>query len=420
MDIQPLAMLLDAHRIRIWTLAVVIAVTGLAAPIYGSSEQTGKPELKTASGAGDGFDSWVKSEIVTGVGVRLKLTQFKKEYDGQDYSTIEKCEGYSEIPQEVSDGSSYTFCYACMERDKGYDTGFFFHYDILVPNGTGGWMPSGYWVDGATKVPMIGSRHLDCTIRRSGSMNPADGAPFSCGTSWTGSGNTSQPHWKVTAKDVTVIDASYSANAERAAKLIGDNCQVFDTPRCFWTRTQKSSTFLPERSDWQSLTNWADSCPPTDPKHLFVLTSKRNVQISWSDKVGGKISAQMGAEAFVAKVKGTIEANYEHSITQTDRYGEGYQYTIPYNHRAALYLQHGFLEVSGDFSIITDNDRFLVKNAVFRFPLEKDVQVEGRGQPVPRGVVQHVDIPCSEKPPSDGAPPPARAKYGLATKSPGQ
>jgi len=170
----------------------------------------------------------------------------------------------------------------------------------------------------------------------------------------------------------------------------------------------------------QSLTNYADSCPPTDPNRLFVLSSNRNVQISWSDKVGGKISAKLVGDAFIFKVEGTIEANYEHSITQTDSYGEGYQYTIPYNYRSALYLQHGILQVTGDFSIIADNgDRFLISNAVFRFPIQKDVKVEGRGQPVPRGVVQHVDIPCSQKPPSLGAPPPKGAKIGLATaKSP--
>jgi hypothetical protein len=386
---------------------------GAETPRVPPNEQPPKPELKTDPGSGERFTSRVDARIATGAGVQLKLTKFVKQFEGTDYD-FETCTNESAIPEHVSDNRSESFCYICLQRNRGVDTGFYFYYDILVPGGTGGWMPSGYWVDGATKVPMLGESRLECTIKRSGSMAPAAGAPFYCTAKWE-SHFKIDPRWEVTAKEVTVIDASNSANAERAAQLIRDNCKISDTPSCVWTRTQKSSTFLADRTDWQSLTNWADSCPPTDKNHLFVLNSNRNVQISWSDKVGGKISAKVGGDVLVFKVEGTIEANYEHSITQTDSYGEGYTYTIPYNYRSALYLQHGMLEVSGDFSIITDNDRFLIKNAVFRFPLQKDVQPEGRGEPIPRGVVVHVDIPCSQGAPSSGAPPPAAAKHGLAT-----
>ncbi|HEV7509272.1 MAG TPA: hypothetical protein VGS07_30630 [Thermoanaerobaculia bacterium] len=408
---------------RIRALAVVVAVFGFAAPGYTSSEEPPKPELKIVQHGGKRFTSWVESEIATGEGVRLKLTNFEKTWNGVDYSYITLCAGFAAIPEQVSDNKSYSFCYASLHDSMdfhNFDTAFSFHYDILVPNGSGEWVPGGYWVDGAVKVPMIGAPRIGCEIKQSGSTDPAAAAPFSCASSFTGSGPTSKPHWKVTAKEVQVIDASNSANAARAAQLIADNCKITDTPRCAWTRTQKSSAFLADRNDWQSLTNWADSCPPTDPNRLFVLNSNRNVQISWSDKVGGKISAKVSGDVLVYKVEGTIEANFEHSITQSDSYGEGYTYTIPYNYRSALYLQHGMLEVSGDFPIITDSERFLVKNAVFRFPLQRDVQVEGRGQPVPRGVVIHVDVPCSEKAPANGAPPPAVAPSGLAARAPRQ
>lgn len=379
----------------------------LSAPATGDETPTDQPDK-------DYVYSRADAGIEAGAGVRLKLTKFAMQFEGTDYK-LETCAGSSAIPDIVWDNRSLFFCYWCVRHNGcGADTGFYFYYDILVPDGAGGWRPSGYWVDGATKVPMIGFSRLECTIKRSGSMDPAPGAPFYCTTRWD-SESKIDPRWKVTAKEVTVIDASNSANVERAAQLIRDNCKITDTPSCVWTRTQKSSAFLADRNDWQSLTNWADSCPPTDKNHLFVLNSNRNVQISWSDKVGGKITAKVAGDVLVFKVEGTIEASYEHSITQTDSYGEGYTYTIPYNYRSALYLQHGMLEVSGDFSIITANDRFLIKNAVFRFPLQKDVQPEGRGEPVARGVVVHVDIPCSQKAPSSGAPPPAAAKHGLAT-----
>jgi len=360
-----------------------------------------------APGAGRGFTSWAYSEIATGPGVRLQLTRFEKHYDGTNYD-FETCPGYSSIPGLVTEGNSSHFCYACFEDNKGFDTGFFFYYDILVPNGSGGWMPSGYWVDGAGKVPMMGGRRIDCTIKRSGSTDRANGAPFSCETSWTREGNVSEPHWKITSKDTIVIDASDSANVARAAQLIGDNCTAFDTARCNWTRTQKSSAYLPDEKDWVSLTNWADSCPPATKE--FGLKFSNAKAVNWSDTFGGKISGKVKADAFISSLEVTVEADYHHSIGHSDSYTEEYTYSIPLGYQAALYLQHGMLEVAGDFSIITDSDRFLVKNAVFRFPLTKDVTVAE--QRVRRGKVHHVDLPCEAKRPALGAPPPPNATIG--------
>lgn len=412
---------MDTHRTRIGVLAVVMAIVGLGVLTCRSSAQAPKPNVKKDARKGVQYTSRAQSELATGGGLQLKLTLFDKRYEGGDYSYISQCPGHSAIPDQVSDSSSRSFCYASYHESldfKNFDTGFYFHYDILIPNRAGGWRPSGYWVDGTAKVPMWGESKIGCAIKVSGSNDAAAAAPFSCATSWAGSGNNSQPHWKVTAKPLQVIDASNSADAGRAAQLISDNCKISDTPRCVWTRTQKSSAFLPDRDEWQSLTNWADSCPPTDPQRLFVLNSNRNVQISWTDRIGGRISAKVTGDALVYKVEAMIEVNYEHSITQSDSYGEGYTYTIPYKYRSALYLQHGMLEVSGDFSIITDTDQFLIKNAIFRFPLQKDVKVEGRGQPVPRGVVVHVDLPCEEKAPAIGNPPPKKATQGLAKENP--
>lgn len=414
---------LHIHRSVIAALAVVLTVAGLVTPRYGRGQQTPQPKQKPGSTAGAGFSSRAYSEIATGPGVQLKRTRFEKNYGGSDYSFIKECPGYGGIPDDISANDTRSFCYGSYHPPSGLlevDTGFFFHYDIFLPNGTGGWRPSGYWVDGAAKVPLLGgdgARRLDCTIKKSGSMEPAVGPPFRCDVSWKGSGNTSQPHWKITANEQKVIDAANSANVELAAQLIAANCKEMDTARCEWTRTQKSSAFVSQRDDWVPLTNWADSCPPADTR--FELSATDNVQISWSDKVGGKITGKVTGDVLAVKVEASLEANYEHSITQTNSYGRGYKYQIPLGYRAGLYVQFGMLEVTGDFSIVTDKgERFLVKNAVFRFPLTKEVKMDGRGQPIVIAAVRHVDLPCEQKAPAAGAPPPARGKTGLLRKTP--
>lgn len=415
---------IDGHRSMSASLAVILAVAGLVAPSYGSSQKKPARKGKVGATAGASFSSRADSQISTGAGVQLKLTKFEKGYGGTSYSFIKECPGTGGIPDNVSASNTSSFCYGSYHPPSGLtevDTGFYFYYDILIPDGTGGWKPSGYYVDAASKVPLFGgdgARKLDCTIKQSGSTNPAVGSPFRCDVSWTGSGNTSSPRWKVTANEVKVIDAANSANVERAAQLIGENCKEFDTLRCQWNRTGKSKAYAADRDDWEPLTHWGNSCPPADTR--FELTATDNAQISWSDKVGGKIAGKLTGHLVAATIEASIEANYEHSITQTSTYGRGYKYAIPLGYKAGLYVQFGMLEVSGDFAITTSTgERFLIKNAVFRFPLKKEVKIEGRGQPILLGEVQHVDVPCSQQTPAPGADPPAGAVTGVVTtKSP--
>lgn len=412
---------IGAHGSMIAALAVILIGAGLVSPGYGRGQKKPAPKAKGVSAGGAGFTSRADSEISTGAGLQLKRTRFEKTYGGTSYSFIKECPGYGGVPDDVSASSTRSFCYGSYHPPSGVfevDTGFFFHYDISIPNGTGGWRPSGYYVDAAAKVPLLGgdgARKLDCTIKKSGSTNPAVGPPFRCDVSWTGSGNTSSPHWKVTADEEKVIDAANSANVERAAELIAANCKEMDTARCQWTRTQKSSAFVSERDDWVPLTHWADSCPPADTR--FELSATDSVQISWSDKVGGKITGKVSGDFLALKVEASLEANYEHSVTQTNTYGRGYKFQIPLGYRAGLYVVFGMLEVTGDFSIVTDTgERFLVKNAVFRFPLKKDVKMDGRGQSIKMATVKPVYLPCDEEAPALGAPPPAKARIGLATR----
>lgn len=388
-------------RGRIAALAVALAVVCAGPAAYGQDEDD------------DRFRSRARSEIIAGDGIRLKLTNFQKHFGGSDYQ-FDICHLSGGVPSEVPPLTNMPFCYVCTGHNMNfsYDLGFLFYYDILVPDGRGGWMPSGYWVDGAAKVAFIGDRVLQCAIKRTGSTTPEPDAPFSCEIWWTGSGKDSSPHWKIRAKDVKTIDASIPENVDRAAQLIGDNCQTFDTPRCKWTRTQKSSAIVPDEKDWVSLTNWADSCAPATKE--FTLKFSNTKGVNFSDTFGGKISGKFkGPENFIASLEVTIEADYHHTITHSDSFTEEYTYSIPLGYRSALYLQHGMLEVTGDFAIIAEHDRYLVKNATFLFPLTRDVWVAE--QRVSRGIVQHVDIPCSAKPPRDGEPPPHRATFGLAT-----
>jgi hypothetical protein len=102
--------------------------------------------------------------------------------------------------------------------------------------------------------------------------------------------------------------------------------------------------------------------------------------LGWKDTVGGKLTVKIKAGAFETSVEAGLEASYEHSIPQTDTWSTGYKYTIPYNYRSALYLQHGMMTVSGSFSIISGGNRYLVKNGVFTLPIDRAVQAEGHGQ----------------------------------------
>lgn len=400
-------------------LGLALAAMGGMAPGLAAGG-TQPVEVKLESGA---IHRWVASyafgKLSAGDGVRLQRTRFETQYDGTDYAGTRECGKSKGAPDTLEEGSR-DFCYGVYSDDgpsfAHFDTGYSAHYDILARVGDD-WKPSGYYVALAGKVPMIGDPAIFCEVRKSGANWAAKGAPFRCEESLTAHQGDPKGardlNWKITPAPVKIIDATDSAKVDQAAALIGQYCKTLDTPQCQWTRTQKSSAMLlADESDWLPLTNWDDSCPPTDPTRLTVVTATHSAQLSWSDKVGGKISGKVGFDALGAKVEAAIEANYEHAITASDTFGEGHQYTIPYNYRAALYLQHGILEVTGDFAITTQADEhYLIKNASFRFPLQKDVKLAD-GLVVRRGVVQHVTLPCTQPPPTFGAPPPKGARTG--------
>ncbi|HEX8619136.1 MAG TPA: hypothetical protein VF911_16260 [Thermoanaerobaculia bacterium] len=189
---------------RRW-IAALAAVVCLTASVYGDPQET-KPKV----GAGEGFTTLVRSYLSAGEGLQLKLTRFEKRYDRRDFSYISACSGVG-IPDIVAENSEAEFCYGSFHDldkfDTNVDTGYTAYYDILVPNGSGGWRPSGYYADIATKVLMISvfdQRQIACTVRQSGSAIP--GVPFRCEASFTGEGETSSPHWKLLANPVKVID----------------------------------------------------------------------------------------------------------------------------------------------------------------------------------------------------------------------
>src|ERR1044072_1942522 len=141
---------IDARRSMIAALAIILAVAGLLAPSYARSQQTPESKQKPGSGAGASFTSRADSEISTGAGVQLKRTKFEKHYGGTDYSFIKECPGTGGISDAVSAGSTSSFCYGSYEGSGALnvDTGFFFYFDILIPNGTGGWRRRGLLLHG--------------------------------------------------------------------------------------------------------------------------------------------------------------------------------------------------------------------------------------------------------------------------------
>lgn len=367
---------------------------------------------------GRSYETRAAGQIITGQDVRLKLTKFQAEYAGKKFEQVRPCPDpqSNSIPSSVSNGRTENFCYQVESAFTGSqaipDTGFFFYYDIEVPGNTGGWRSSGYYVDGATLVPFVGHNVIECSIKKSGGTKPVSGSPFRCETSWGNPGQNfdPQPHWKVTSNPVHVFDAK--ADPQRAAQLLEESCgdNVANTPQCSFDRTKTSVAFVPsDAKDWTPLTSWDNSCPPSvDPNHLTTVHYTQSTSISWSDTFGVKAGVKLKAPGGI--VEGSVEASYQHSVAQKVTYEEAHSWTIPFKLRGALYLAHGFLEVTGDFNIIHRSDLYIIKDASFQFPLSKDVQMGGRGQTVRKAVVEHVTVPCDQKPPANGAAPPADAK----------
>jgi hypothetical protein len=94
----------------------------------------------------------------------------------------------------------------------------------------------------------------------------------------------------------------------------------------------------------------------------------------------------------IAVVEATVEANYQHTITDSFQYQESHTQYVPFGRVGAFYLQPGYLEISGDSLISTRDTNYAIKNITFELPLAQQYKPEHGGPTVVPVVLWSMDL----------------------------
>lgn len=323
----------------------------------------------------------------------MRLVLFNSDTSSKDIS----CNGSvrSSLPTEVLATRS-PFCYQGDTKASVVA-----YYRIQVPNGSGGWKDSGFWVDAYAHVRYVFKNELGCSVKKDGGVTEVDWAPYACSATWAGNGQGGGINpgftWSVSKKPETIIDAKQ--NPGGANQAVTGLCTVQTTDRCVWTLV-KSSVFTLPRDEWTQLTSVANSCPPFTKESELTWSSA--VSMSWSDNIGGKVATkgEIAPLGPFAKVEASLEASYSHTVTQANTWTETYKITVPLNKQMAIYLAPGVVQAQGDFTLYAPDKITLVKNVIVDFPLAKEWRSPSGGQSVPKGIFKTPSWDCHQPAPS--------------------
>jgi hypothetical protein len=354
----------------------------------------------------DCFYSRISGLIATGDGVELRNFYFEKGSGVQEaYPCFEPTKSY---PQKITPSSTDSFCYEKPmyggKAGMGVNTRVVFYYEIHNAQGE----DTGYYLDGFASVPNIGKNEESCTIReRVSAKDVSNSSPYTCAVSWASSDPHSvdpQPHWVVTAKPVTVIDAKTDPNPTRARDLALQYCTTVDTPQCKWQKTA-SKVFVQPLGDRTEVTSVHSTCPPETKES--ELSYEKRVHIEWSDNIGVKVSGETKVKVFGQEVKVSVETEYSHEITAGTETSEKVKHFVPIGYQGALFFTAGVIEVQGTVNIYTRDRTYKITNVIVDFPLQNEYHPPNNQPPIKTGFVLPEYWPCgADQPvhPRSGSP----------------
>ena len=233
-------------------------------------------------------------------------------------------------------------------------------------------------VKGSALVTVVGSASKSCEILK-GPSTVSDDSPYICTVVFTSDKHGDpQPAWRVEKKPVTpVLDPTLQA------QLLTENCGA-GQPEC--TYKAKSQTVLQApKTQWQIYGSPHSNCNSKEGEEHVVETDH-------SIDYENSISVKVGAKFDIKVVKAEVEVEYQHAVTEGYTFKEKHTQKVEYGRVGAFYLQPGYVEINGDFTIVKPSVVYAINDVTFDLPLGKEVRPNNDGPVVDPMIVRSVDL----------------------------
>jgi hypothetical protein len=213
-------------------------------------------------------------------------------------------------------------------------------------------------------------------------------------------------------KPTVVLPLDTPDDRDAVIKVLNQYCTAGQSDACSYTAKSQKVTSAP-RDEWQLYGQTFSNC--SDPKGAeFKLMVSR--KLSWSDSLETTVHAQ--AELY-GVFKAGADVAYRHDVAAEYEIAQEYTISVEYKHSAGFYIQPGYLEITGDFQLLSPDDIKVVKGFTAHLPLGNEYSPPGHPElkfepAVVRAMDLGTDSACGPggtlKHPKPGTPPPAGAK----------
>ena len=235
-----------------------------------------------------------------------------------------------------------------------------------------------YQVKGYALVTVLGEPSKSCEILK-GPSTVSDDSPYICTVTFTSDKHGDpQPAWRVEKKPVTPV-----LDPEQQAQLLTDNCGA-GQPECTYKATSQTVLQAP-KSMWQIYGSPHANCNSKGGEPHVVETDH---EISYENS----ISVKVGAKFDIKVVKAEVEVEYQHAVTESYTFKERHTQTVEFGRVGAFYLQPGYVEITGDFTIVKRDVVYAINGVTFDLPLGREVRPNNEGPVVDPMIVRSVDL----------------------------
>lgn len=221
-----------------------------------------------------------------------------------------------------------------------------------------------FWI--YVKVPVVGDPVLQCNIFDPATWKPVEPkrTAYTCDLQWMQMGYNvnPMPRVRVTKKDTIVV-----TDPAQAKKLLEENCGKM-RPECDYSSTRQR-VVSPPAAEWTLLDTYTN-CGP-DQHEGAEHSWAQEKEFSGTYTVSAEGSFGYGNPAH-DKVVAKLKAEYKHIWSVTNVYLAEVEQPVPYGTTNLFYAQLSYLELTGDFTIITKDHVYILKDSLYKLPLSEE------------------------------------------------
>lgn len=293
---------------------------------------------------------------------QVELVRFGETYRGDQ----KPCPALEKLPRSVEKIAAGSTGESCVEAKGANDISQELTYRLPGTKQL-------FWV--YVKNPFIGDRELQCGIFDPTTWKPVNTTEtsYTCDKRWEQDNKSKNPMPRVRLMRKNTVEVTDPVQAQ---KLLKENCNK-NQPECVYTSVRQR-VVSPPTAEWTLLDMYANCGPDKHESAEHAWEQEKEFEGKYT--VGAEGSFGYGNPAH-DKIAAKIKVQFKHIWTVKDSYKVKVDQPVPYGTANLFYAGVSYLELTGDFTITTKDNVYIIKDTTYKLPL-KDNWTDDHGNTV--------------------------------------